>query len=138
MLFRNHNTAGSLYRIQDGLTIQWLDCVNIDYLRADASFQKRLTGEHGFPNQVAGRHNRDIVAFGQDLRFPNFKRGIGTHEHGNFRTSKTQVNRPFMLGHSKRGLAGLFKIRRANHRHVRQHGHHAHVLEDLVRRTVFT
>ena len=81
--------------------------------------------------------NRHIPTFLQHITFPDFKHLVRRREIGNRRPAATQIHRPLMTGNRQSSLHSLVVVTRMDHGHARNHPHHAHVLQSLVRCTVF-
>src|ERR1043165_6869342 len=95
-----------------------------------------LCGFNGFPNQMTGSEDGNIVAFIHHNSLTEFKASF-RHKNRPCRATEAQINRSDMFCRSYRGFLGLIVIAGINNHHTGQHLHKADVFQYLVRGSVF-
>ena len=79
-----------------------------------------------------------IISFGHFYSFTNFKLLIWICKQRDFRSTKSQIYRSFVVGNCNCCSFCLIVITSINYRHSRKHFHHSDIFKNLMSSSIFT
>ena len=113
--------------------------MDVDHFRIDSVCCKLLCCFQTVGNRKSCCHDSQIFSFAQHNTFSEFELVIfSVIDHRNRQTSKTHINRSYMLVSRFYCCSCFYIIRRVDHNHSRNCSHQSDIFVTLVCRTVFS